>query len=69
MNVLIYFSQKRFVSLGEYIRRMARKNRNVNKFAQRKRDRKEQVKNVVHSRLYNLNCFIVFLSTILPLKG
>ncbi|XP_034826099.1 tRNA (cytosine(34)-C(5))-methyltransferase [Maniola hyperantus] len=40
-----YFAQKRFVSLGEYLRRMGRRNRNVNKFAQRKRDRKEQEKN------------------------
>ncbi|XP_038218434.1 tRNA (cytosine(34)-C(5))-methyltransferase [Zerene cesonia] len=37
--------QKRFVSLGEYIRRMGRKNRNVNKFAQRKREKREQEKN------------------------
>lgn len=43
MNVLFYFLQKRLLSLGEHIRRMARKNRNVNKFAQRKRDQKEQV--------------------------
>ncbi|XP_050356075.1 tRNA (cytosine(34)-C(5))-methyltransferase [Nymphalis io] len=42
---LNYFIQKRFVSLGEYLKRMGRKNRNVNKFAQRKRDRKEQANN------------------------
>ncbi|XP_045455997.1 tRNA (cytosine(34)-C(5))-methyltransferase [Melitaea cinxia] len=42
---MFYFSQKRFVSLGEYLSRMGRRNRNVNKFAQRKRDRKEQEKN------------------------
>lgn len=38
------FSQIRLVTLGAYIRRMGRKNRNVNKFAQRKREKKEQVK-------------------------
>ncbi|XP_053618621.1 tRNA (cytosine(34)-C(5))-methyltransferase [Plodia interpunctella] len=39
------FTQKRFVTLGSYLKRMGRRNRNVNKFAQRKRDRKEQEKN------------------------
>ncbi|XP_026490725.2 tRNA (cytosine(34)-C(5))-methyltransferase [Vanessa tameamea] len=42
---LNYFIQKRLVSLGEYLKRMGRKNRNVNKFAQRKRERKEQASN------------------------
>ncbi|XP_013191712.1 tRNA (cytosine(34)-C(5))-methyltransferase [Amyelois transitella] len=39
------YKQYRFVSLGAYLERMGRRNRNVNKFAQRKRDRKEQEKN------------------------
>ncbi|KAL0812064.1 hypothetical protein ABMA28_009454 [Loxostege sticticalis] len=39
------FSQIRLVTLGAYIRRMGRKNRNVNKFAQRKREKKEQERN------------------------
>ncbi|KAG7300998.1 hypothetical protein JYU34_015362 [Plutella xylostella] len=39
------FVPKRFVSLGNYLKRMGKRNRNVNKFAQRKRDRKEQEKN------------------------
>ncbi|XP_047520424.1 tRNA (cytosine(34)-C(5))-methyltransferase [Pieris napi] len=43
--LLCIFNQKRLVSLGEYIRRMGRKNRNVNKFAQRKREKREQEKN------------------------
>ncbi|XP_063833758.1 tRNA (cytosine(34)-C(5))-methyltransferase [Ostrinia nubilalis] len=45
MFSLSNFSQIRLVTLGAYIRRMGRKNRNVNKFAQRKRDKKEQEKN------------------------
>lgn len=38
-----YFTQKRLISLGAYLKRMGRRNRNVNKFAQRKRDRREAV--------------------------
>ncbi|XP_061380456.1 tRNA (cytosine(34)-C(5))-methyltransferase [Danaus plexippus] len=43
--MLFYLSSRRYISLGEHIRRMGRRNRNVNKFAQRKRERKEQEKN------------------------
>ncbi|KAJ0171557.1 hypothetical protein K1T71_013107 [Dendrolimus kikuchii] len=39
------YNQKRLISLGAYLKRMGRRNRNVNKFAQRKRERKEQEKN------------------------
>ncbi|XP_063897586.1 tRNA (cytosine(34)-C(5))-methyltransferase [Helicoverpa armigera] len=39
------FLQIRLVSLGSYLKRMGRKNRQYNKFAQRKRERKEQEKN------------------------
>lgn len=44
-----YYTQNRLVSLGAYLKRMGRRNGTrrgqVNKFAQRKRDRKEQEKN------------------------
>lgn len=47
MNLVFpIFLQIRKVSLGEFFRRMGRRNRNVNKFAQRKRDKKEQV--IIH---------------------
>ncbi|XP_026332701.1 tRNA (cytosine(34)-C(5))-methyltransferase [Hyposmocoma kahamanoa] len=45
MLIFSCFTQKRLVSLGAYLKRMGRKNRNVNKFAQRKRERREAEKN------------------------
>ncbi|XP_026728129.1 tRNA (cytosine(34)-C(5))-methyltransferase [Trichoplusia ni] len=42
---LVNFTQIRFLTLGSYLKRMGRKNRQYNKFAQRKRDRKEAEKN------------------------
>ncbi|XP_026750412.2 tRNA (cytosine(34)-C(5))-methyltransferase [Galleria mellonella] len=45
MFMFINLSQKRLLSLGAYLKRMGRRNRNVNKFAQRKRERREQEKN------------------------
>ncbi|XP_059056013.1 tRNA (cytosine(34)-C(5))-methyltransferase [Achroia grisella] len=45
MFISTNFSQIRLHSLGFYLRRMGRRNRNVNKFAQRKRERREQEKN------------------------
>ncbi|XP_049879908.1 tRNA (cytosine(34)-C(5))-methyltransferase [Pectinophora gossypiella] len=45
MIIFSCFIQKRLVSLGAYLKRMGRKNRHVNKFAQRKRERREQEKN------------------------
>ncbi|CAH0596909.1 unnamed protein product [Chrysodeixis includens] len=44
MNV-INLTQIRLLTLGSYLKRMGRKNRQYNKFAQRKRDRKEAEKN------------------------
>ncbi|KAH9633173.1 hypothetical protein HF086_013796 [Spodoptera exigua] len=43
--ILLNFTQIRLLTLGNYLKRMGRKNRQFNKFAQRKRERKEQEKN------------------------
>ncbi|XP_073962751.1 tRNA (cytosine(34)-C(5))-methyltransferase Nsun2 [Choristoneura fumiferana] len=45
MITFSYFSLKTYTTLGVYLRRMGKRNRTVNKFAQRKRDKKEQEKN------------------------
>lgn len=53
-------TQKRLISLGAYLKRMGRKNRNVNKFAQRKRDRRE----AVYNSLYKFNVHVFTLENL-----